>query len=279
MGPRDGLSVDWHCHSTWSDGRATVAEAVRRAAARGVTLGIADHGLRDNRRLGTPSQLASYVDDLRRYPVLRGMEISVGDVPGDVAGAETDVRLAELDYLIASLHIIQVPEGPVHATRYLNYRAGLYPRYRPTLARYNRRGYFDSWLRAFEATVRHRPVKILGHFCLLPELANDEGIVDLSRDPEPDAVAAEWLDATIELCCRYDVAIELNSKSRVPHESFVVRALEKGARFSLGSDAHQLHRVADLSYGRYLVSRLNIPRHRLLSVANIRPAAEESAAG
>jgi histidinol phosphatase-like PHP family hydrolase len=159
---RDGLHVDWHCHSHWSDGQGTVAQLVDRAAAAGITLGIADHGLRDNRRLRTVGDIAAYLDDLAGHPVLRGLEISVGDVayPAGI--------LDELDFVVASLHVVHVPEGDVNATRYLNYRAGLYPAYRPALGRCDRLGYFDSWLRALETTLWRWPVTVLGHFCLLP---------------------------------------------------------------------------------------------------------------
>lgn len=239
-----------------------MAEAARQTAKRRVTLGISDHGLRDNRRLQTQEQIDAYRHDLARYPVLRGIEISVGDVASGVS-------LDGLDYVIASLHMISVSEGLVHASRYHNYRSGLYPRYNPTVARYDRLGYFEAWLQALAATAARWPVTILGHFCLLPELANTAGTYELHLDPEPDGVAWEWLDATIELCLRHDIAIELNAKSRVPHEAFVRRALERGARFSLGSDAHQLWRAGNLSFGRHLVEKLGIPRRQLLSVADV----------
>src|SRR5439155_23076754 len=143
----DGLHVDWHCHSTWSDGRATVAELTRMAQRRGMALGISDHGLSDNSRLCTQEQIDGYCADLSRLPVLRGLEISVGDLGRprkagqvglpDLAGC--DVNLDELDYLIASLHSVYILEGRVHATRYHNYRAGLYPGYKRSLGRYPRR--------------------------------------------------------------------------------------------------------------------------------------------
>jgi histidinol phosphatase-like PHP family hydrolase len=184
--------------------------------------------------------------------------------------------LDAFEYVIASMHGLRVPEGVVLSARYLNYRAGLYPVYRPSVARYDRRGYFDAWLRALEATLRCWPVTILGHVCLLPELANGAGTFVVDDDPQPDAEAVDWLDATIDLCLRHDVAIELNSKSRVPHAAFVARALERGARFSLGSDAHQRRRAGDLSYGQWLAERLGIPPNRLLGVADIRPEAAAS---
>src|SRR5262245_45815633 len=204
--------VDWHCHSTWSDGQGTVAALARRAATRGVTLGVSDHALGDNRRLRTPAQLADYQRVVRQHGLLAGVEISVGDL-GELA---PEASLDTFDYVIASLHTVATPAGTISAVRYLNWRAGLYPSYSSSLGRVDRRAYFDSWLRALEATVRRWPVRILGHFCLLPEHATASGLYVLGEDPQPDATAQAWLDETIDLCRHHDVAIELNGKSRVP---------------------------------------------------------------
>ena len=258
--------VDWHCHSRWSDGGAWLGELVEHAQVRGVVLGISDHGLMDNARLRNASQIANYLEDLHRHPVLRGMEISLGE------DQDTPGLLDEFEYLIGSLHTVKVPEGSVSAVRYLNYRAGLYPGYKPSLAgRFNRRRYFDRLLTSMEETFRRWPVKILGHFCLQPECAASDGRFDLEQEPEPDDVASEWLDEVIRLCIRSNVAIEMNSKSRVPHRAMVRRALELGARLSLGSDAHQLRRAGDLSYGMRLMQELEIPAERVLGARDVRP--------
>jgi len=297
---RGGLQVDWHCHSRWSDGGGTVLELLEQASAVGVTLGISDHGLTDNARLRSPEQLGTYLADLEQWPVLRGLEISIGEVgpTPDKPDTETDDErrmdagqlpltddlraalprvtgvtyeevMGRFDYVIASLHAVRVPEGLVHSSRFLNWRAGLYPSYRPALRHYARRGYFETLLAALEETAGRWPVRILGHFCLLPELANKEGVYRAQDEPEPDSEAAEWLDAVIQVCVRHGIAIEMNSKSRAPHAGFVERALELGARFSLGSDAHQRHRAGDLSYGRLLVERLEIPSDRLMGVVDV----------
>jgi histidinol phosphatase-like PHP family hydrolase len=296
---RDGLHTDWHAHSRWSDGQARVGTMVEQAERLGITLGVSDHGLRDNARLQTADQLATYVDDLAQHPVLRGLEISIGDLwehsgpaldrpasagrleltatedgpPLPEGGGRSDL-LDRFNYVIASLHGIRVPEGIIHSTRYLNWRAGLYPLYRPSVRRYDRRRYFATVLRELQETAACWPVTILGHFCLMPELVNKQGTYSLDEDQTPDQEALDWLDAIIQTCIERDIAIELNSKSRAPHEGFVQRALELGARFSLGSDAHQRHRVGDLFYGRSLAERLEIPVDRFLRPQDVlaRPA-------
>jgi histidinol phosphatase-like PHP family hydrolase len=258
-GVQDAVAdVDWHCHSTWSDGNGTLAGLARRAAARGFRLGISDHALRDNRRLRTPEHLAEYRREVRRQGLYAGVEVSVGDV-------DWAVDLEPFDYVIASLHTVRLPKVTVSAVRYLNWRAGIYAAYSSSLDLADREAYFDSWLVQLEATARRWPVTILGHFALLPEHANAAGTFDLGQEPEPDATAAAWLEETIGLCRRFGIAIELNSKSRVPSPWIVRRALELGAAFSLGSDAHEVRRAGDVSYGRQLVRRLGIPESRLLS--------------
>jgi histidinol phosphatase-like PHP family hydrolase len=250
--------VDWHCHSTWSDGNGTLAGLARRAATRGVRLGISDHALRDNRRLRTPEDLAEYRRQVLRHDLYAGVEVTVGDV-------DWAVDLEPFDYVIASLHTVRLPTVTVSAVRYLNWRAGIYPSYSSSLDLADRETYFDAWLVQLEATARRWPVTILGHFALLPEHATAAGTFDLGQEPEPDETATAWLDETIGLCRRYGIAIELNSKSRVPSPRVVRRAFELGASFSLGSDAHQVHRAGDVSYGRQMMRRLGIPASRLLS--------------
>ena len=264
--------VDWHCHSLWSDGGGTVAELAERAARRGVKLGISDHAFFDNPRLRTRAELESYLADLAEQPVLRGLEISIGEraeYGGHTAGA-ADGLLDRFDYVIASLHDVRIAEGIVWSTPYLNWRAGLFDAYRPDIARFERRAYFDALLAALEDSLARWPVRILGHFCLLPELASDAAAYDPEPDPEPDATAQAWLDEVLTRCVARGVAIELNSKSRVPHRSLARRALELGATFSLGSDAHTLEAAGDVSYGRGLVRELGIPPERIRGAESIK---------
>lgn len=265
----DGLSIDWHSHSFFSDGRATHDAMIAEASRHGVVLGLSDHILMDNRRLRSVEDLTGYITSLSALPVIVGAEVSVGDVSDEARIAVASGVLDEFDYLIASLHQVDVPQGRVTSAAYLNWRFGMYPRYVPTVAEYDRRDYFDEWLRMLAVTLATMPVRILGHFALFPEQADATGIspaaIDPTSDPEPDRLAREWLDATIDLCVRHDVAIELNSKSRVPHRQFIERAAERGARFSLGSDAHHLERAGDIGFGRAILHELGVGTDRVLS--------------
>jgi len=101
---------DLHCHTTWSDGRATVEEMARAGSERGYDyLAICDHtpavgavpGLTadDVRRQG--EEIAAANERLAPFRVLRGIECDILpdgrlDLPDDV--------LAELDWVQASVH-------------------------------------------------------------------------------------------------------------------------------------------------------------------------------
>jgi DNA polymerase (family 10) len=109
LGPQQ-IRGDLHCHSTWSDGRASIEEMGRAAAGRGYDyLAICDHtpavgavrGLTpdDVRRQG--EEIAAANELLAPFRVLRGIECDILpdgrlDLPDDV--------LAELDWVQASVH-------------------------------------------------------------------------------------------------------------------------------------------------------------------------------
>jgi DNA polymerase (family 10) len=101
---------DLHCHSTWSDGRASIEEMGRAARARGYEyLAICDHtpavgavqGLDPDAVRRQGEEIAAANEVLAPFVVLRGIECDILadgrlDLPDDV--------LAELDWVQASVH-------------------------------------------------------------------------------------------------------------------------------------------------------------------------------
>jgi DNA polymerase (family X) len=107
---RSDLRGDLHCHTTWSDGRASVEEMGRAAIALGYEyLAICDHtvsvtvvpGLTgdDVRRQG--EEIAAANEVLAPFRILRGIEC---DIRADATLDLPDVVLAELDWVMASVH-------------------------------------------------------------------------------------------------------------------------------------------------------------------------------
>ena len=106
----DEIRGDLHCHTTWSDGRASVEEMARAAIERGYDyVAICDHtpavgavrGLTadDVRRQG--EEIAAANELLAPFRVLRGIECDI--LPDGRLDLADDV-LAELDWVQASVH-------------------------------------------------------------------------------------------------------------------------------------------------------------------------------
>ncbi len=99
------LVGELHCHSTWSaDGTASIDDLARGARARGyryLCLTDHSHNLRDGRLEAQWAEIESVNARVKPFRVLRGIEANIrADGALDVA----DETLAELDWVIASLH-------------------------------------------------------------------------------------------------------------------------------------------------------------------------------
>ncbi|HXZ87948.1 MAG TPA: DNA polymerase/3'-5' exonuclease PolX [Candidatus Binataceae bacterium] len=107
---RSDLRGDLHTHSTWTDGRATIREMARRAAASGLEyFAITDHSQRltmvhglDSERLREQAREIEAVGaKVSGIKVLRGIEV---DILEDGTLDLPDGVLEELDWVVASVH-------------------------------------------------------------------------------------------------------------------------------------------------------------------------------
>ena len=194
---------DLHCHTTWSDGRASVLEMARAACDLGYEyLAICDHtpnvrvvpGLDAEalRRQGVEIDDAN--EQLAPFRVLRGVEV---DILRDGALDLPDDVLAELDWVQLSLHAGQREAG-----------------------------------RALTAKVteamRHPAVRCLSH---------PKGRILNHRPPN-----ALDLEAVIEVALQHGVALEVNGlPSRLDLAPPDVRlAVEAGVPIVVSTDAHSV---------------------------------------
>jgi DNA polymerase (family 10)/putative hydrolase len=104
----------------------------------------------------------------------------------------------------------------------------------------------ESYLQALKAMLKNPYVHIWGHptlFTRLNHIYLDE---------------AE-MNSIIELCIENQVLIERNLKHRLPDEDFIKLAINRGAQFVIGSDAHsasELPTPATLSRERQYIANL-----------------------
>jgi len=199
----DEIRGDLHCHTTWSDGRASVLEMARAARDRGYEyLAICDHtkSVRVVPGLG-PAEVERQAEEiaganraLSPFRVLHGIECDI--LPDGTLDLPDDV-LAELDWVQISLHAGQ--------------RA---PR-RELTARVTHAMHHPA-----ARSLSHPTGRLIGH---RPENALD-------------------LDRTIETALETGVALEVNGlPARLDlGAEHVRRAVEAGVRLTCSTDAHSV---------------------------------------
>ena len=116
----------------------------------------------------------------------------------------------------------------------------------------------------FDPVARHRSKDVLLY---------RQGRINFIVNREPDSFAQSFARVHGPSACAFAMRVKDAAKA-------YKRALELGARFSLGSDAHPRQRCGDLAYSRQMVERCHIPLDRLLRPGDVRRAADaEAAAG
>ncbi|HEY7206852.1 MAG TPA: helix-hairpin-helix domain-containing protein [Gaiellaceae bacterium] len=227
----DDIRGDLHCHTTWSDGRATVLEMATAARERGYDyLAICDHttnvrvvpGLDadDLRRQGDEIRAANEL--LAPFRVLRGTECDI--LPDGSLDLPDDV-LAELDWVQLSLHAGQrtprreLTARVTHAMRHPGVRC-----------------------------LSHPTGRLIGH--------RPENALDLER--------------TFEVALETGVALEVNGlPARLDLSGDNVRlALEAGVQISCSTDAHSTAGLDNIALSVHTARR---GRARAADVLNTRP--------
>jgi DNA polymerase (family 10) len=106
----DDLTGTFHCHTTWSDGTATVREMAQAAQKLGFKyLGIADHsqsltvayGLTPDRVREQQAEIDEVSGRLKGFKIFKGTEC---DILADGRLDFDDAVLATFDYVVASVH-------------------------------------------------------------------------------------------------------------------------------------------------------------------------------
>lgn len=237
--------TDCHAHSRHSDGALTVAEVVARAAALGTRPSVTDHISRDAPTdVSSPEAVERYLDDLDRFPVLRGGEFCWHDA---LWRELPDATVRRFTHRIGSLHSIRLAGGALFRAFSPELPASLTPRV-----------YIEAHVASLEALAAEMPVDVLAHPTLVPPPLRELDPLELwtERHEERAVAALKAAGIAFEISARYP-----------PHERIVRRAAEAGVRLSLGSDGHRWEQVANIAAPLALARRLGVADETLYDPA------------
>lgn len=230
-----------HCHTTYSDGRASVEEMARAAEALGMKyITITDHSPAAHYAGGVePDRLKKQWEEIDRVQekvkikLLRGTE---SDILEDGALDYPDAILEKFDVVIASIHSRMKMDEDQMTRRLVNCM---------------KQPYFKIWGHALGRLVlRREPFK-----CRIEE------ILDAARES--------------------NVAIEINGDPyRLDMEPRWAReAKKRGLKFVISTDAHSVNDMYNLPYGIHMARRAGLRKADVLNAlpapqfaAGVRPA-------
>lgn len=255
---------DHHVHTDRSDGRLSLEDRARSVLVR--PHGISDHFPWPN-KMRDDDDVLRYLDDAARLGLRVGLEYDLG-----VARPLRASTLDALHYVIGAVHQVVIDGERIGfdaAGRYMKGQAGPGPfveaaRFRD--AELQRR-ILERTLEVVREGVTDVRIDILGHPTFSPLAALGDPDEDLPR---------EWQERLIQLCVGAKVAFEINEAYRVPHRAFLMRARERGALFSVGSDAHG--EIGPLALTEEMIDAAGLPRERFLRGERSRPQTARSAA-
>jgi DNA polymerase (family X) len=207
-----------HCHTTWSDGRATLVEMARAAEALGVEyLTITDHsrtagyaGGLDVERLRRQWDEIARVQEEVKVRLLRGSEV---DILEDGALDWPDAILEQLDVVVASVHS-RFKMDEEQMTRRL-VRAMSWP-------------VFKIWGHGTGRLLLERPPYAVRVEEVLDALAGSRGAVEVNGDPQRLDVEPRWIRAARERKVPLVLSVDAHSTGALGHLRLAVVTARRG---------------------------------------------------
>ena len=234
--PTPPALLDLHAHLD----NSTVDDATRVARQRGVTLGIVEHaGTKENDYpvvISDDGELAGYLDMSEGKGVYRGVQAEWSDW---TSGFSPD-GLAKLDYILTDAMTFPGKDGQ---------RVKLWSEdveSRVDMA--DRQAFMDRYVDWHVRVIEGQPIDILANVSWLPEA--------LAADYE-----AYWTPARIgkvvDAAVKHNVALEVNSRYKLPKLYFLEIAKAARVKFSFGSNGRYPD-MGKLDYCLDMADRLSL---------------------
>lgn len=234
--------VDYHAHI---DRAVPLERALEISSERGVKFGILEHaGTRENKYAGLiydDATLQAYLDKLEGKPVYKGIQAE----GLDWMTCFSKRLAAKLDYVLTDALTLPDRNGV---------RVELW---RPGVKVEDSREFMERYVAFHVEIMKREPIDILANPTFLPACLE-------ARFEELWTPAC--MKAVIDAAAKYRVAVEINSRYKLPRLPFLKMARRAGLRFSFGSNMHGPE-VGDIGYGLEMARELGLARRDLFTPA------------
>lgn len=238
-------NVDYHIHSSFSDGRSDYRQILDRARELNLfEIAITDHFDKYDKNIRTGSitddDLLNHFKAIRSYGEEIGQRVLCGiETCTDFKGS---LRLS--DRVFQSCDII------ITSPHYVEYNSNLIP------GNYFDKKYWESYKEKV-INMAMGPGDILGHFeaylpydgLLVQGTATYEQRKVIAADIAERFFDDGYIEELIKAVKKSGKAIELHCITSTPREKVIRRIIENESCLSLGSDAHSLPGVGNITWG------------------------------
>lgn len=236
---------DYHIHSNYSDGRASIKEMVAAADFKGLKeVAISDHGPNnigtgvrsDKKYLEIKAEIKEISSEYPNLEMLLGAEADIIGLEGEIDICPAIVK--ELDFLMVGLHPYVRPKNLSTAWHYVlgNQLVRISKGKQAKTKNINTKTLIET---------------VYKHNCLAithPGLKMDVDYGELAK-----------------ACAKTDTALEINTSHRFPGIAEVLEIVKTGVNFIVNSDAHFPESVGEFDFGSYVLEKAGIPPERVLN--------------
>jgi putative hydrolase len=245
--------VDYHLHSTFSDGEGSYKQIIDRAKKLGLYgIAITDHfdAYDENKRTSsiTEEELFNHFDNIRYYGQKIGQRVLCGietctDFDGNLRLSEEVIKNA--DIIITSPHYVEYDGKLIQGKFYDK----------------------DYWERYKEKVINMARGKgdILGHCegylphekLLIPNTTTFEQRQQLSMKIADRFFDNQYIERFIGALKESGKAVELHCITHTPREWVIEKLFEAKIPVSIGSDSHTLSQVGDIDWAINILNKYN----------------------
>lgn len=203
------LKVDFHLHSTWTDGKNSVAEIIEYAKMHNLnSIAITDHIRKASTYFDDCKKEIDFLNSQEILNIYKGFEAKVNDFQGNIDVKEEVV--AEADVAIVSVHRFPLRRKLYNASEF-NSNIGQEIELELSLAALNKGGF-----------------NVLGH----------PGGMSLAAFKE---FPADFFEEIIISCTKNDIAFDLNGRYHITQIDILLPLLKKhNPHVSIGTDSHNV---------------------------------------